>query len=503
MKYNNPIIKGFNPDPSICRVNGDYYLVTSSFEFYPGVPVYHSTNLVNWKLINYCLTRKSQLDLENCRNSGGIYAPTIRYFNGVFYMTTTNTSNLGNFIVAAKDIYGEWSEPIRIDQGGIDPSLLFDEGKVYYCSAGMDDHGISCILMSEIDISTGSKLTPSTVISYGCGGRYCEAPHIYKLGDYYYLLLAEGGTEYGHMTTLQRSNSPYGPFEPCPHNPIISHRDVMNTNVQAIGHSDLFEDHNGNWWLGSLGIRQMDGGMLHNLGRETFLTPVTWKGDGWPVVGNNGRTALAIEGNLPGTPYEADDDFIDEFKGNSLDLNWNFVRNPVRSDYELHQGFMRLKGTAKTLSDFAPTFMGIRQKEFDMSVKTEINVTEMKAGGCAGITAFYNTDYYYALCISREAEGDYVKLIKTVHAYESEAFKIKIDLVDRVALEIITGMQVYQFYCIINGERIYVGEAASAGLTTEGTMSTTFTGTYLGIYAVNGIGDFEYFSAVHNKKRDK
>lgn len=494
MKYNNPIIKGFNPDPSICRVGKDYYLVTSTFEFYPGVPVYHSRNLVNWELVNYCLTRKNQVNLENCRNSGGIYAPTIRYYEDTFYMTTTNTSDLGNFIVFSKDITGEWSDAIAIDQSGIDPSILFDEGKVYYCSASADEKGTSCILLCEIDIKTGTKLTDSKVISYGCGGRYCEAPHIYKIGEFYYLLLAEGGTEYGHMTTIQRSKSPYGPYEPCPDNPILSHRDAMGTSVQATGHSDLFEDHNGNWWLVSLGIRTLPWVMLHNLGRETFLTPVTWSEEGWPIVGANGRTALDMEGQLPGMVDLKSEDFLDEFKSDKLGLDWNYVRNPIMPNYELQPGVMRLKGTEATLSDFAPTFIGIRQKEFNMSAKTLLSAGNIQMGTIAGITAFYNKEYYYGLCLTREKDEYYIKLINTVHNYTSEAVSIRIEPLDEIELEIVTGVQYYKFYYIVNKERFYVGQAATAGLTTEGTMSMTFTGTYLGIYAINGNAEFRRFS---------
>lgn len=494
MIFNNPIIKGFNPDPSICRVGEDYFLVTSTFEFFPGVPIYHSKNLTDWKLINYCLTRKSQIGLENCRNSGGIFAPTIRYFNDCFYMTTTNTSNCGNFIVSTNDIYGKWSDPVYIEQGGIDPSLLFDEEKVYFCSAEMEDQERPCIMLCEIDITTGAKLTESKIISYGCGGRYPEAPHIYKIGSYYYLLLAEGGTEYGHMSTIQRSKSPYGPFESCPHNPILSHKDEMYNPIHATGHSDLFEDQNGNWWMVSLGIRRMKNVMLHNLGRETFLAPVLWSKDGWPVVGNNGVMELTMKGPLPQTPSNLSNDFMDKFESHHLDLNWSFIRNPVKSNYELHQGFMRLKGREVTLSDFAPTFMGIRQKEFEMKAETILKMEQMEIGTSAGITAFYNKDYYYALCILRETDAYYIKLIKTVHGYTSEALKLTVEAAENIALEIVTGMDTYEFYYTINNKRVYVGEGASAGLATEATMTMTFTGTFIGIYALDGNADFKEFS---------
>ena len=179
MKYRNPIISGYNPDPSICRVGEDYYIVNSSFEFYPGVPVYHSRNLVNWELEGYCLTEESQLDLHGCRPSGGIYAPTIRYHQGTFFMTTTNTSGKGNFIVHTTDMKKGWSKPAWVDQGGIDPSLLFDDdGTVYFASTSMDSEGKTGIFLCQVNPFTGERLTESVVISRGCGGRYAEGPHL-------------------------------------------------------------------------------------------------------------------------------------------------------------------------------------------------------------------------------------------------------------------------------------------------------------------------------------
>ena len=255
MKYQNPIISGYNPDPSICRVGDDFYLVNSTFEFYPGVPVYHSKNLVNWELINYCLKDKERLYLDGARSSGGIYAPMLCYHEGEFFMTTTNVSHKGHLIVHTSDIYGEWSKPVWIDQGGIDPTLLFDGEDVYFASTSRDKEGRDGIFMCKIDPYTGEKLSESVCISHGCGGICPEGPHIYKLNGKYYLLLAEGGTEYGHMVTMQRADSPFGPYEPCPHNPILSHKDNPDGSIACTGHADLEVDQNGNWWLVCLGIR--------------------------------------------------------------------------------------------------------------------------------------------------------------------------------------------------------------------------------------------------------
>lgn len=207
MRYHNPVISGFYPDPSVCRADGKYYLVSSSFQYFPGVPLFESADLVNWRQIGHVLTRESQLALSGAAISGGIFAPTIRFHNGRFYMVTTNITTRKNFYVHTDDIYGEWSDPIEVTQGGIDPSLFFDGGKVYFLSNGGSDDGDEGITQCEIDIETGRRLTQSRVIWHGTGGRYLEGPHMYHMGEWYYLLAAEGGTEYGHMVTCARSRS--------------------------------------------------------------------------------------------------------------------------------------------------------------------------------------------------------------------------------------------------------------------------------------------------------
>ena len=292
--FTNPIIPGFYPDPSVCRVGEDYYLVTSTFEFFPGVPVFHSRDLVHWEQIGHCLTRPSQLPLQDAEPSGGIYAPTIRYHDGLFYMVTTNVTCGGNFYVTATDPAGEWSDPIYVDQGGIDPSLFFDDdGKVYFVS-----NGDGCMSLCEIDPATGVKLAPTVKTWTGMGGRYPEAPHLYKINGMYYMMIAEGGTEYGHMETIARSASPYGPWEPSPRNPILTNRNTtMDMPIQATGHADLVQTQNGDWYAVFLAFR-MTQGYFHHLGRETYLAPVVWE-DGFPYIGT-----CPLEGdvNLPEAP---------------------------------------------------------------------------------------------------------------------------------------------------------------------------------------------------------
>lgn len=492
--YQNPIIRGFHPDPSFCRVGEDFYLVTSTFEFFPGIPVYHSKNLVDWELINYCLVEDSQLNLSGSRCSGGLYAPTIRYHDGVFYMICTNVSHGDNFIVHTRDIRGKWSEPHWIDQSGIDPSVLFDDdGKCYFCNT-FAFQGRQAISAFEINPQTGEILGEKHIISFGMGGKCPEAPHIYKTRGYYYLMLAEGGTEYGHMETMFRSRHIFGPYSPCPRNPILSHKDYMNSPIQATGHADLLEDQNGNWWMVCLGIRPL-GVMLHNLGRETFLAPVIWSEDGWPVVGNNGTIEPIMQGPLPGAPSgkAGEISFTDSFDGESLNLRWNFVRNPDRNRYQVQDGKLYLFGKQEELSALTPTFTGVRQQEFCQRGETEMELLEVQESGKAGITAFYNQAYYYSLSLAKSGDKTALLLESCIHGISTTIAEIPYSE-NTVRLAIQSDREYYDFLYWEDGIWKSAGKVPAAGLATEGTMMMTFTGTYMGLFSVQSKAAFDFFS---------
>lgn len=503
MKYKNPIISGYHPDPSICRVGEDYYIVNSSFEYYPGVPIYHSKNLVNWTLEGYCLTSEEQLPLEKCRPSGGIYAPTIRYHEGTFFMTTTNVTSKGNFIVHTKDFNQGWSKPAWVDQGGIDPSLLFDDdGKMYFTSTGMDEDGRAGIYICEVDPYTGERKTDSVLLSYGCGGRYPEGPHLYKWFGKYYLMLAEGGTEYGHMETMQRADNPYGPYEPCPHNPILSHRDDMRERIYCTGHADMMEDHNGNWWLVCLAVRPCGEGrnrvMLHNLGRETFLTPVTWTEDKWPIIGEAGLIDLEMEGPLPGeTPEDVNRDFGDDFSGENLSLHYNFLRNPHEADYRIkpEEKQLILKGTSVTLNEVdSPTWIGIRQKGFETVSTVKVSLLDEVQGMRAGLSAFYNDSYHYEIYLTKEPNGFKVCLAKHIHDMFAVTASAEIPFGENVVLKMVSDRTYYRFSYSLDGEHFTeLGSGLAVGLCTESTRTMTFTGTYISMFAENGDGVFSDF----------
>ncbi len=374
MKYNNPVISGFYPDPSVCEANGRFYLVTSSFQYFPGVPLFESEDLVNWKQISHVLTRKSQVELDKVRSSGGVFAPTIRYNDGRFYMVTNNNSTNRNFYVYTDDIYGEWSDPIEIDMDGIDPSILFDDGHAYFITNGTDDNGNSGIVQCEIDIESGKKLSAAKLLWKGSGGRYLESPHMYKIGKYYYLMVAEGGTEYGHMVTYARSESVWGPFENYEKNPILTNRNKAPYMIQGIGHGDLIQNNDGRWYIVTLGFRQIDTWEpYHNLGREVYLTPAAIDDAGNISCGNDGTTDLSYE--IPGT-FEQTVKKEYTFTNTSWDIDWAYLRYHHPENYELSNNKAVLHGTDITLDDVdSPTFIAMRQKDFRMEAVVDITIS--------------------------------------------------------------------------------------------------------------------------------
>jgi xylan 1,4-beta-xylosidase len=484
--FQNPVIPGFNPDPSLCRVGSDYYLVTSTFEYFPGVPVYHSKDLINWEHIGYCLTRKSQLPLDNCRSSGGIYAPTIRYNNGTFYMVTTNVSGGGNFYVHTRDPAGEWSEPVWVKQGGIDPTLFFDaDGKVYLTSND-NAEGKTGIALSEIDIETGKLISPIRHIWGGTGGRYPEAPHIYKIGDFYYLMIAEGGTEYGHMETIARSKSIWGPYSSNPENPILTHRGLAGQNqlIQGTGHADLVQAHDSSWWMVFLAFRKA-GGDFHHLGRETFLTPVKWNANGWPEV-----SVADTVGSFVTTPtlplfHMKKESARDEFITEKLDLRWNFLRNPDEASWSLKKkpGSLTLTGNTHTLDEAAsPAFIGRRQQHFSCTTTVSLDFSPAADNETAGITALMNEKHHYDLYIQKEGNDRYIVLRYRIGSLKHIEKKAKLTS-GPVQLRINAEQLAYTFSYLPAGatEFIPLGSMETRYLSSE--VAGGFTGVYLGMFA--------------------
>jgi alpha-N-arabinofuranosidase len=470
MSYKNPVIPGFYPDPSVCRVEEDYYLVTSSFEYFPGVPVFHSRDLVNWRQIGHCLTRESQLPLEKAEASAGIYAPTIRHHRGRFYMVTTNSSLKKHLIVSTDDPFGEWSEPLWLEHGYIDPSLFFDDdGKLYFTS-----NGPGGIVQSELDLVTGRFVGDMRVLWAGTGGQAAEAPHIYKIRDLYYLMIAEGGTEYAHMETIARSKSPWGPFEPCPHNPILTNRGRQRS-LQCTGHADLVEDHQGNWWMVFLAVRPVGYPPAHHLGRETCLAPVTWDADGWPVVNGDGTVDLNVpSATLPPKQWPVAP-VRDDFETPKLGMEWNFLRNPRQEDWSLsaRPGCLRLNGSPVTLdAEDSLAWVGQRQRHHTCSIRTLLEFAPRKDNEEAGLVVYMNPRHHYEIAV----KGTRVIVRRRIGSLIAEVASL-IAPQGKLTLGIMAEPMRYRFML---GEQC-LAEAEPRYLATE--IAGGFTGLYFAMYA--------------------
>ncbi len=490
--YRNPVIPGFFSDPSICRVKDDYYLITSTFEYFPGVPVFHSKDLVNWEIIGYCIERPDQLP-------GGlnIYAATIRYHNGTFYMITTNISGEGNFYVTATNPAGPWSDPVLIRAGGIDPDLFFDDdGKVYVIS--------STFVLNEIDIKTGKFISQGVKIWNGTGGRYPEGPHIYRKDGYYYLMAAEGGTEEAHSETIARSKNIWGPYDPNPSNPILTHCNLIGQNlpVQGVGHADIIEAHDGTWWIVFHGYRKLQslfGGVHHILGRETCLAPVTWPENGWPVVNGNGTVQVNMTcPTIPLKPFAAKPS-LTEFTEDKLGLEWNWIRYPVRKNYSLslHRGYLQLKGSDLAIEDGkSPTFIGRRLQHMRFTASTLIEFQPDAANEEAGMILLNNGTHFDILIKKSQGKRVLVSRLrfgKVVYESKEETLKP-----GPVRLVIRGEPSAFSFlYAQGNDALKEVQRAEPRFLSSE--TAGGFTGVYVGLYTTgNGkpckaAADYDWF----------
>ena len=504
-QYLTPILPGFHSDPSVCRVGEDYYLVNSTFEFFPGVPVFHSKDLVHWEQIGNCLTRKSQLDLTDCPPSGGVFAPTIRYDNGRFYMITTvivygsNFARMANFIVHTTNPAGEWSEPIIVNQGGIDPSLYFEDGKCYLVS-----NPNNTIMLSQIDPLTGEFIMEPKAIWTGTGGTYPEGPHIYKKDDWYYLLIAEGGTQYGHKVTIARSKTIDGIYESNPANPLITHakKDAQTSQIQGVGHADLVDAIDGSWWMVCHGFRTMDGDH-HLLGRESFVVPVRWDTNAWPVVNFDGTLAVHEGAHaLPSSPVKEVSGEV-SFNEDKLGFEWNYLRNPDESKYSLtsKKGYLRMFPTTVTLDDTkSPTFIGRRQEHIDFTCATSVSLNADGGKGTneAGLTVFMNNNFHYDLFLQKEENGGQSLVLRyRIGNITHIEKKISVDS-PTVYLQVKGDTMNYSFaYSTDNKTFQSLGAANTRLLSTE--TAGGFTGIYLGLYATTtsdaskAYADFDWF----------
>ena len=487
MTMHNPIIGGFNPDPSVCVVGDDIYLVNSTFAYFPGVPIYHSRDLVHWRQIGNILDRPGQLPLDGASFSGGIYAPTLRHHGGRFWMVTTNSGKRGNFLVHAERPEGPWSDPVWIDVGTFDPDLCWDEnGTCWYCRSDEGER----IVQAPIDPYTGKLLAPLRTIWENAGFFGIEGPHLYHIGDWWYLLVAGGGgchTARGHLVAMARGRSPDGPFEPCPFNPVLSMRDRMFDVIQATGHADLFQTADGRWWMVFLGWRNY-GGLgreQHPLGRETFLSPVEWR-DGWPVPGVP-ELEMPDPGFAP-CPWPTRPE-RDDFDEPALGYGWLFLRSTGCASLSERPGWLRVRGDASTVDDSnAKGFVG-RRVEHPWSRSTSL--IDVRPGeGEAGLMLFLDQGWHAELGV-RQRKGIREAFVRRSADDWRETAEFTVLAEGEIEVEVLTNPWACLFTLRMGGKPVFSRKFQSQFLSTS--MAGGSTGLVVGLYATRAELDADWF----------
>ncbi|KAE8369680.1 glycosyl hydrolase [Aspergillus caelatus] len=506
--YNNPIIPGFNPDPSIIRVKNDFFLVTSSFEYFPGAPIYHSTDLIRWTLIGHALTRRSQIHIQTPEPGGGVWATTLRYHDGVYYIIAASFERYRpqdddrvwprGFYVKTENIWDSdsWSDPVFFDQVGFDQDLFWDDdGTVYLSStyrklnrtpnANLKDFAIH---IATIDLASGASTSEPKLIRESTSG-VSEGSHIFKRGKYYYLFTAEGGTESGHCEWVSRSEKgPFGPWEVGPSNPLW--RNGINDEVQNTGHADLVEDVQGRWWAVLLGVRpvQKNGYWEESVfGRETFLIPVEWKDD-WPTF-NEGKK-ISLQSESPRLyEYQHPVSWRDDFSRPELQLGWYRKNTPMRTDFSLIErpNHLRLHGGPYNLSvPSCPTLFLRKQTHHYCTWETQLSFNPQSPHTEAGTVVWWNYFTYSSIGIRLSPTKEGARIVRFRPA-EGEVIDRELDsAVSDVVFFIECGDQ-YRFgFREVNGidsQTHWIGEVQNSTMTQSPPVGAPFTGMMLGLYA--------------------
>ncbi|KAL5633147.1 hypothetical protein ACGC1H_003593 [Rhizoctonia solani] len=513
MGYQNPIIPGFNPDPTILRTGNDYFIATSTFEFFPGIPIYHSKDLIKWTTIGHAFNRPSQLMMRGTAPSGGLFAPTLRYNKGYYYLITTwfdiinppdnVTRTPRSMYVKTKNIFDEtqWSEPVYVDQWGFDPDLFFDnDGKVYLSSTfgandfGHPNSGYFSIFTSEIDIKTGDALTESRFSHQSPlpldTPRLAEGSHIYKINGTYYLMTAEAGTDVQHRAMSYRSKiGPYGPWEASPYNPILFNGHNLSQPILATGHADIVQTPNGDWWAVFLGIRPQNPtntSGLPQLGRETFLAPVEWTKDGWYTINSGKDITFSMPGLYDLKPPKV---WKDSFKGDFVDKNYYTVRTPYKPFHAFPKaGGLNLKGNVYSLSD-RETAAAFFRKQSDISTtfSTKLKFSPTSTRHEAGVTIYLSIHYHNEIGITINPGSNHTAIFATTRSGENAtANTTYVDLpngVNEARLFIQAGPSKYSLgYAVGDANPTYIASVESRWLQSYLKGWQNFVGSHFGVY---------------------
>jgi len=527
-KYRNPVLSGFYPDPSVCRVNDSFYLVNSTFAYFPGLPVFKSDDLLNWKQIGNAIDRPGQLCYDDHEISQGLFAPSIRYNNGVFYIVCTLIKNGGNFIITAKDPAGPWSDPVWLKGAdGIDPSIFFDDdGKTWYCGThpapeGEKYNGNYEIFIREMDmekLAKGDNPLKGDQTGIWRGAMkdviWPEGPHIYKIGNWYYLLHAEGGTGIDHAVCIARAKEISGPWEGKKSNPVVTHRHMgKRSKIINVGHGDLVSDTEGGWWIILLASRQFDG--VCPLGRETFIIPVFWENE-WPFIAT--ESGLIEDGLSPIDPTEEYDDknsdslnscesFNEVLKAKyhgTLPFHWMVLRMPVdvkNAAFSLgaRSDSLRLFTRKDTIREKGhPSFAGRRIRHKDWGFTVSMEFFPKSECESAGVLILQNDKFHYRFerCLSSDRRG-FLRVVKAAGETDEIIAKHEFQETEaHLSLTVICEDMELSFFLIKpDGTMEKIADSQDARiLSTE--FAGGFVGSLAGVYASGNGNDTDNYADI-------
>lgn len=538
MRIRNPILRGFNPDPSIVRVGDDYYIATSTFEWFPGVQIHHSRDLKHWRLAARPLRRASQLDMRGDPDSCGVWAPCLTYADGLFHLVYTDVKRYGrttvggasgaslrdfhNYLVTSPTIEGDWSDPLYLNSSGFDPSLFHDEDGRKYLLNMLWDHrpgrnrfaGIVC---QEYSPAERRLVGERRVIFEGTSLGLTEAPHLYRREGWYYLVTAEGGTGWGHALTLARSRDLWGPYEVQPGGPALTARDKPDAPLQRAGHADLVETPDGRTFAVYLCGRPLPNRGRCVLGRETAIQELVWGHDGWlRTRDGRGTPELEIDGpDLPETPFQADPVRRD-FDGPALPPEFQWLRTPYPEEiFSLDQrpGFLRLYGRESIGSLFRQALVARRQQAFCYSASARMEFEPQHFQQAAGLVCYYNAAKFHYLTVTHDAElGRCIQAMSALpDSPQADAFTKPVAIpAGPVELRVEVDYERLRFgWRVGEGAWTWLPEVFDASiLSDEATQpgAPNFTGAFVGVCCQDTSGaarpaDFDWFEYVERDYR--
>lgn len=515
----NPILKGFCPDPSIIRVGTDYFIATSTFEWWPGVRLWHSTDLQNWTQLPSPLQRASQLNLQGDPCSGGVWAPCLTYDGERFFLVFTDVKtkkgrfyNTHNYVVWADDIYGPWSEPVYLNSIGFDPSLFHDtDGRKYLVNM---INGFKGILVQELEPETMKLIGERKLVYEGSGRRCLEGPHIYHIGEWYYLVAAEGGTGYNHGVTLARAKTLWGPFETAPNTPLITSNLEDLSALQKCGHGDLVDTPNGEWYMVHLCSRPVPGTKWCTLGRETAIQKLRLREDGWFEMWDGGNFGSWTTPGL--SEAEACEkvtleelSFCDDFDDKVLDLRYNSPRMDYHHfvDLDVRPGYLRMKGMESMNSLHKVSHLAVRQQAYECEAEVCMEFAPSYEEQMAGLSYAYDARCFYLLAKTVNANGETVLCVLKSDAEvitdECEVVEIPKEGKLYLKVKLIDEGRSGQFFYSSNEEEgenrswTSIGPVFSTELCSD-EYAKGFCGAHFGMYVhdMTGLGlhaDFDYF----------